>query len=196
MKPGHEPTREPDALLTRFASQSPALRVLSDWLDMVHFDRQPLGFSDCFAEAEQAAAKERDLADRNGLAGRNVLVREPEAFELFGRGAGSWLADMKALGLPLDVERDMPSGALVSAQGAYVVVVARIDRAGRKLGKLLCPRIKANGPLPVDEAGAMAWAMIPSVERWGTASAAHLAKPVSTAGSRYLGDGFDDRGAS
>jgi len=59
------PPESPDALLTRFASQSLPLKALSDWLDSKPSDRAQTG-NECFGGDQQSAAKERKTALQEG----------------------------------------------------------------------------------------------------------------------------------
>lgn len=191
------PAEPPHALLTRLASLSPRLRAFSEALN-----REPGAATLSAAFEDEQAAKARDLRDRKALAGRDVIAREPEAFELFGRvEAIDWLCDMRRLenwnarndGRDLSAKRAEQAATFAAdLRAAYVVMVCRIDRAGRKLGKFLVPRFPENGALPVDEDGAIAWALIPGVEWWATRCDAHPAAETRRAGSQFLADGFDE----
>lgn len=201
MRTQKEPPRErPERMLTRLASASPYLLALSDWLDLPPEARNGDGPSqgkEAFTAEQQERAKARDLADRRAMAGRDILAREPEAFELQGRnifnwhaetawrggGARAWMQSPKRkVGDVLRVE-ELP-GSPANITQAYVVIVVRIDRAGRKLCKLLCPRFPENGPIPADEEGATNWALIPSVDSWGTRCDEQPAAQTAAAGAR------------
>jgi hypothetical protein len=182
------PERDPEPLyplLSRFAAMSAPLRALSDWLDTR--SEQPAEAAatggEIFTAEQQSEAEKRDRADRFALAGRDLIAREPEPFELFGRsGLESWRRDVLHSGRYV---RSAHSNADEPADNAaYVVIVARLDRAGRKLVKLLIPRFRSNGPIPIDEASVPGWAMIPPVEWWGTRCDSQPARETNTAGDR------------
>lgn len=170
LAPGEMAARTPDEMaardlrLTPLAAASARLKALSDWLDGTLDPTRNL-----FAAEDTERAEARDLADRRALAGRNVIAREPEAFEMFGRRGKAWQADVRRVGV--EYAREQPP----KAGSHYVVIVMRLDREGRKLAKLLCPRLAANGVIPPDETTAAQWAAIPSVEWWGTRDDAHPA---------------------